>query len=260
VAATDTETTQEGAKEASEEPAGEEAAATDTETTREGAKEASEEPAGDEADVSEGVRKSRTYADALLGGPTEDPAVESWAAATEGESTEGAILITDDVAVVVIPVSSGGEGEQPSPMSGRVHHGDPDELPPMMHRTQVSIQRFAGPDGETAAQVTISAVPDSVADVASEAPEKPSVGGAGYAVLSDRELSVRKLPDSILYEVSTTFGVWSTRESWLANEAAERTVLVKVSLALWDLPRMFESMHAQMKADHGGSVEERGAA
>ena len=75
--------------------------------------------------------------------------------------------------------------------------------------------------------------------------------------MSDAEVRVKKRPDSVMYEVATTYGVWTTKESWLADEAAAREVPVKVALPLWDLPRMFECMHAQMKTEHGGPVEER---
>lgn len=133
-------------------------------------------------------------------------------------------------------------------------------MPPMMHRVQVSVQRFPGPDGETATQLTVSAVPEGTDGRVADEAEEPSADGAQYAVLSDGECRVRRRPDSVLYEVSTTFDVWASRESWLADEAPVRTVPVRISLPLWDLPRMYERIHAQMKVDHGGPVEEWRAA
>jgi hypothetical protein len=55
--------TEEGAEQASEEPAGDEAAATNPEATQEGAKQASEEAAGDEA-------ATRAYASVASSSPT----------------------------------------------------------------------------------------------------------------------------------------------------------------------------------------------
>jgi hypothetical protein len=168
--------------------------------------------------------------------------------------------------VIVVPVPSAEavseeartDGGQASPLSARLHLGDPDEVPPMMHRMQVSVQSFPGPDGEAATQITVAAVPEVREEAGSAGGPAPESGaGPEYAVLSDAEVRVKKRPDSVMYEVATTYGVWATKESWLADEAAAREVPLKVSLPLWDLPRMFECMHAQMKTEHGGPVEER---
>jgi hypothetical protein len=177
-----------------------------------------------------------------------------------------ALVSGEGSVVIVVPVPSAEaaseeartDGGQASPLSARLHMGDPDEVPPMMHRMQVSVQSFPGPDGEAATQITVAAVPEVREDAGSAGGPAPKSGaGLEYAVMSDAEVRVKKRPDSVMYEVATTYGVWATKESWLADEAAAREVPVKVSLPLWDLPRMFECMHAQMKTEHGGPVEER---
>jgi hypothetical protein len=211
------------------------------------------------------------------------PAAEAAEVARDAsvEAVADVALISDGASVViVVPVpsaeaASDGATEDPSggghasPLSARVHMGDPDEVPPMMHRMQVSVQSFPGPDGEPATQITVAAVPKVREEAGAAAPEVPEdAGSAGgpapetgagpeYAVMSDAEVRVKKRPDSVMYEVATTYGVWTTKESWLADGAAAREVPVKVSLPLWDLPRMFECLHVQMKTEHGGPVEER---
>ena len=172
----------------------------------------------------------------------------------------GAGGVGEDVSVAIaIPVPIVAPGmdvagpDQASPSTRRPHHVDPDEARPMMQRVEVTVKRSPEPDGGADSAAADPAKPTTAAG-------PPDVeGGAaksGYAVLSDAEYVVKKRPDSVLYEVSTTYGVWASRESWLADEAVARTVPVTVRLPLLDLPLMYTSMRAQMKADHGGPVEE----